>query len=171
MSKDLLNRFWESIKVSDKLALLQKYADITIEDTSEENLKAKRECFDKLEKRSLGDKCFVCSKPSEVRHHIILLKNGGENEGDNLVPLCNYCHGKIHKWLMFSERPKIVKLPPRKRGKSETDRRYRVTKFRYMTTKEANMHRVKAKAKAFKKKKLFLHKLERLEKLKVEGLC
>jgi 5-methylcytosine-specific restriction protein A len=45
--------------------------------------------------------CQNCEKnnkiiPAEIVHHIITLDNGGTNEFDNLVALCNNCHEKIH---------------------------------------------------------------------------
>lgn len=45
------------------------------------------------------EKCFICFKKSEIRHHIILLKNGGRNVYSNIVMLCNPCHADIHPWL------------------------------------------------------------------------
>jgi hypothetical protein len=45
--------------------------------------------------------CFCCYKPATIRHHKILLTNGGTNEPYNLVPLCETCHMNIHPWMDF----------------------------------------------------------------------
>lgn len=44
--------------------------------------------------------CLVCKvKKADCIHHIILLKHGGTNGKNNLLPICNNCHKKIHDWL------------------------------------------------------------------------
>lgn len=43
--------------------------------------------------------CYVCSKPADVRHHVIPLMHGGRNKARNIVPLCNNCHAKVHPHL------------------------------------------------------------------------
>jgi len=59
----------------------------------------------------LGYKCFVCEvsllqreKYGEVPwnakveiHHIVHVKNGGDNKIENLVGLCHDCHVHVHK--------------------------------------------------------------------------
>lgn len=44
-------------------------------------------------------KCFLCFSPAQVRHHMILLKNGGRNVYSNIITLCRPCHAEIHPWL------------------------------------------------------------------------
>ena len=44
-------------------------------------------------------KCFVCRHLADVRHHIVLLGNGGIDSKRNLVSLCRSCHSVIHPWL------------------------------------------------------------------------
>ena len=48
---------------------------------------------------SIPSRCFVCSNPSQQRHHIILLKNGGSNHRRNIIKLCIDCHKEIHPYL------------------------------------------------------------------------
>jgi len=43
--------------------------------------------------------CACCGAPSEIRHHIVPIKNGGHNHSLNLMQLCRYCHAEIHPWL------------------------------------------------------------------------
>lgn len=47
--------------------------------------------------------CFVCSQPTDHRHHIIALVNGGDNRKINMVGLCKFHHTKVHPWLSNSE--------------------------------------------------------------------
>jgi HNH endonuclease len=61
-----------------------------------------RKNFDKRkhQKRFTGFKlCFACKNKAEIRHHIILIKNGGRNQKNNIVGLCRPCHARIHSWL------------------------------------------------------------------------
>jgi hypothetical protein len=45
-------------------------------------------------------KCFVCkTNISNYQHHIILLKNGGYDNGINRIPICGGCHMIIHPWM------------------------------------------------------------------------
>jgi 5-methylcytosine-specific restriction protein A len=34
--------------------------------------------------------------PATVTHHLTPLSKGGSNRADNLVPLCEDCHGRLH---------------------------------------------------------------------------
>jgi hypothetical protein len=43
--------------------------------------------------------CFACGGRAQVRHHIIWLRNGGRNQKNNVLALCNNCHAEIHPWL------------------------------------------------------------------------
>jgi len=58
-----------------------------------------RRKFNKFYKSMFNFPCFVCEAPSEHRHHIIMLKNGGLNSKLNRVSLCAYCHSLIHSWI------------------------------------------------------------------------
>lgn len=44
--------------------------------------------------------CFVCKiNKADYYHHIILIINGGIPDISNTIPICKYCHEKIHPWL------------------------------------------------------------------------
>ena len=88
---------------SKKLAELIRLSKVVIEYKHQQSREYRRKAFNciKLARHDLKThpKCFVCFNPATVRHHIILLKNGGINNKRNLVSLCNNCHAKIHLWL------------------------------------------------------------------------
>jgi hypothetical protein len=51
-------------------------------------------------KHSIHKRCFVCKeKRAFYQHHIVLLKNGGYDNGINRIPICENCHKEIHNWL------------------------------------------------------------------------
>ncbi len=50
-------------------------------------------------KRLFSEKCNVCDSVPVIRHHIIPLKNGGNNSRRNIIPICSPCHSEIHPWL------------------------------------------------------------------------
>lgn len=43
--------------------------------------------------------CACCMNIGTVTHHIIQVKNGGGACNNNLIPLCNDCHKKVHPWI------------------------------------------------------------------------
>lgn len=44
--------------------------------------------------------CWVCNiNEATCQHHIIMLKNGGYDNGINRIPICNECHSEIHTWI------------------------------------------------------------------------
>ena len=47
--------------------------------------------------------CFDCGKAAQMVHHIKALCDGGERlMADNLMSLCNECHGARHGSIRFS---------------------------------------------------------------------
>lgn len=44
-------------------------------------------------------KCEVCGSVANCRHHITPLINGGTNQPDNLINICNICHCQVHTWM------------------------------------------------------------------------
>lgn len=41
--------------------------------------------------------CLICAKPGPGdAHHVISRGAGGEDEPENLMPLCRFCHGLWH---------------------------------------------------------------------------
>lgn len=107
-----VSRFWERARREDKLKLLQEYSGVKL--FTEKRLVRKREQFNKdpffYEIHRTNKKCFVCAGQAKVRHHVILLKNGGRNTVKNIVKLCNECHGKIHPWLRNAESVKCTNV-------------------------------------------------------------
>jgi hypothetical protein len=63
----------------------------------------KRNCFNFIKRNIKIDNCFVCDEKAIHRHHIIPLKNGGNNKQKNIVGLCGACHKIIHPWLVIKE--------------------------------------------------------------------
>lgn len=97
-------KFYEKCyKREQRLSVLKEFADLIICYVRNDILKPLREQFDKsdLMKSELGKwgGCSCCGYFSEVRHHIISLGHGGENEKRNIILLCRVCHGEIHPWI------------------------------------------------------------------------
>lgn len=47
-----------------------------------------------------GGECYFCGKKYKIGlhvHHKIPVKDGGKDEQDNLISLCEKCHVKLHK--------------------------------------------------------------------------
>ena len=60
-----------------------------------EALKKKEEPEIVLQKPKIDySRCVICGKKAKAIHHINLDRN--DNRFDNLVPLCNKCHGSFH---------------------------------------------------------------------------
>lgn len=62
-----------------------------------------RQHFDKLKvkrKKFMNFlECFACGGKAQARHHVIWLKNGGRNQRNNVIGICNDCHAEVHTWL------------------------------------------------------------------------
>jgi predicted PP-loop superfamily ATPase len=44
--------------------------------------------------------CQVCRENrGVVNHHLITVKNGGYDAGNNRIQICSKCHEKIHPWM------------------------------------------------------------------------
>lgn len=112
---EYLTQFWASTRAhsrrvgsglekSSRLAALVAASVVVFGD--DENV-VNRATFDQVKYGRLDltryDKCFACNEPSQLRHHIILLKHGGTNDARNLVSLCTNCHAHIHPWLPRGE--------------------------------------------------------------------
>lgn len=60
-------------------------------------------------------KCHICGDTEFLEiHHLIALKNGGTNDINNLLVLCQKCHklvhNKIHKNTSKNGRPKVIEF-------------------------------------------------------------
>lgn len=60
----------------------------------------------------LGKKCLVCSSEDSFLlqiHHVKPLSEYGDNDLENLIPVCPNCHFVIHKYLRASRKLKKIK--------------------------------------------------------------
>lgn len=69
---------------------------------SDEELKLLRTQFNRplfktMLREELGEECFYCNSHENIEyHHVIPLFVGGDNRLNNILPICNACHKKIH---------------------------------------------------------------------------
>lgn len=49
--------------------------------------------------RESGGRCADCGGKAVTVHHIVPMMRGGTSYDDNLVPVCDFCHGRRHKRL------------------------------------------------------------------------
>ena len=98
----ILKRFWKSVErgKTSRLILLIHTSKIDISDKTS-NPKEMRYNWNVIKSRYFGRFriCFVCDEKARCNHHIIAIGNGGNNDRDNIVPLCNECHSLIHDWM------------------------------------------------------------------------
>lgn len=94
-----LRYFWNQIRKNtpNRIKLLKEFSEIKI--SSKDLLTEKRIRFNKDINLKRAKKCFVCKEKADIRHHIILLRNGGKNIPLNIISLCNKCHEGRHPWL------------------------------------------------------------------------
>jgi len=90
----------------DTISILRDMAATVVREYTREKYREMREAFD-TEKRELWDSrtfwvCFACHGIADVRHHVIGLNHGGDNQVANIVALCNECHAKVHPHLASS---------------------------------------------------------------------
>ena len=81
------------------LKILSKLERKIITDDMRKYKKRTRNKFRKLKHRNYRKDrtCLVCrGKGSEI-HHIVQIKNGGNNDERNLLCVCVECHEKIHE--------------------------------------------------------------------------
>jgi hypothetical protein len=101
------------VKQRNRLAFLRRMASKVIGVRTFVELNKARKDFDrnKINSLPLSEKkmCYCCVKNQAVlRHHVITLLNGGRNKRNNIVPLCNQCHVKVHPHM---QRKKSGRLP------------------------------------------------------------
>jgi len=79
----------------EKILALKQLAKIIIDNPRSYKKRRKKHFF--VDKK----RCFVCwHNWASCPHHIILLKNGGYNNGLNRIPICESCHCEIHSWIV-----------------------------------------------------------------------
>jgi 5-methylcytosine-specific restriction endonuclease McrA len=90
--------FKEAYKIcKDKNILLRRLKDL-----AEIKIEGNTQSYSKRREKKHWSrrKCFVCkSSRSDYQHHIVLLKNGGYDNGINRIPICSDCHKLIHPRL------------------------------------------------------------------------
>jgi hypothetical protein len=90
--------FWaNSILIGDRLRTIQEINSLRCEFDA-----LKKTTFRKLHRAF----CWTCERRADVKHHVVELKNGGANVEHNVVPLCHYCHCRVHPWLRL---PRILR--------------------------------------------------------------
>jgi hypothetical protein len=101
-----LTKFWQQFNRAHdeqtRLKLLTDVAESVVRKNTKQGWEEDRGCFDRKKNRKYpldGLHCRVCSKPAELRHHIIQVQYGGDNGPYNIVPLCHACHTAIHPHL------------------------------------------------------------------------
>jgi hypothetical protein len=82
-----------------KISKLKEYAEKTIFSDKHSNPQKVRHDWDLLKGMAIPRPCFICFSTTTHRHHIIQIQNGGLNDADNIVPICNKCHCIIHPWM------------------------------------------------------------------------
>lgn len=91
-----LKTFWEEVKgktSSERLEIFKKMAGLQIARISWQQWRYDRNSPIYYER---GTYCFICNGPAAHRHHIILIRNGGDNHPHNILSVCLNCHSKIH---------------------------------------------------------------------------
>jgi 5-methylcytosine-specific restriction endonuclease McrA len=61
----------------------------------------RRERFENYKKVNLApassQDCYACRDQAQQWHHIVHIRNGGDDSKRNLVPVCNACHKRAHR--------------------------------------------------------------------------
>lgn len=96
---------FRGVKRKDRLSFLRRMSKKGSAGLSLQEMKSKRSGFDhhKITHLPMTEdcNCYACPNPSHInkatiRHHVVLLSRGGRNKRNNIVPLCNDCHTKLH---------------------------------------------------------------------------
>lgn len=95
------------------------------------SLKTRRYVHDRA-----GHACQLCGWQPEhphslrgiVIHHIIFVKDGGSNDADNLICLCDACHKQVHGTLDYSaDDLRLLKDKAKNNTSERTDSQWLVT--------------------------------------------
>ena len=94
---------FEKVRREHRLSFLISKLRLDSPNIPAKELQKKRLQFDKMKDRRFriwtiheNASCYVCNGRAKIRHHVIPLVKGGHNSHDNIVPLCNQCHSKVH---------------------------------------------------------------------------
>lgn len=98
-----LDFFWQSVHAHvDRADVLRKLAGVQLATPGRSERLAIRFAFRGVAVwRHRGDQCFCCFHMDRrlAWHHIIQVQHGGSNSARNMVPLCQWCHQRVHPWL------------------------------------------------------------------------
>lgn len=101
---------FRGIKKDKRLRYLIKMSKVIRESRTLQELQALRCNFNahKVSSLPLSEtaQCYCCTSRAVLRHHVITLANGGRNKRNNIVPLCNSCHCKVHPHLATGSKSK-----------------------------------------------------------------
>jgi 5-methylcytosine-specific restriction endonuclease McrA len=94
---------FKGVKKKDRLKFLKRMAEKLVLPRMLEETKSFRAGFNQLKVRVFPmnemTQCYCCPNIADVRHHVVQLQHGGRNKKNNIVPLCNPCHCKVHPHL------------------------------------------------------------------------
>lgn len=104
----LLRTFWAEVQQSNRLDLLQRYAELrpTLRTVRSPQAIRREHNAKRLTRQWRGKPCFVCAELASQEHHIIQVKHGGTNRRDNKVWICTPCHRQVHPHM--AEPPKAA---------------------------------------------------------------
>jgi hypothetical protein len=99
---DVLTLFWQAAQTSDRLLLLQTFAEFAL--VREPGWHPQMERATPHGGVLFGSRCFACGADGGglQDHHVIQLQHGGSNTARNHVLICRRCHAAIHPWLADS---------------------------------------------------------------------
>lgn len=84
---------------ASRLALMIKWAAVKVIRRSGKSHFEIRGASNRMKRRPRG-RCFVCGQHNfVVKHHVIQLQHGGNNNHLNIEMVCDACHCAIHPWL------------------------------------------------------------------------
>jgi hypothetical protein len=110
----------KSIKKENRLSFLISKLKLNEPNISMKALVTAREHWDKVKNSRFPihkSPCYLCEGKAKLRHHIVPLVKGGQTRRNNLVPLCNPCHCKVHPHMREKVADKEVEVIVVKIGK------------------------------------------------------
>lgn len=98
-----LKAFWSDLKdcptKDDRISLVIRWSHLKMD-----NRRSYEQRRFKTHGRYSRKLCQICrEKRGIVHHHIITIKNGGYDTGNNRIQSCPECHEKIHPWMRYKE--------------------------------------------------------------------
>jgi 5-methylcytosine-specific restriction endonuclease McrA len=106
------------IKVENRLKFLISHLKENCKNVPDNVRDGRRLAFNQTKEKifplTSGIRCYLCGLEADIRHHVVPLKKGGTNKINNIVPLCNPCHCKVHPHMRkgFKKIPNPPKRSP-----------------------------------------------------------